>query len=141
MDILKLVNRTEMKLSFMFDSITYELEPGEEQDMAAVAAYHGNSKLIAQLDPVTNTALFLTGLKDRKGVPMTDCSAIDFRPKKNQELIDRSNIEGNFREIGKGAEPAKSAAPTRPAVSLPKPPAPPAGDFPEGEDSLEDVLS
>ena len=142
MDILKLVNRTDRPLEFMFDSITYNLDPGETQDMSEAAARHGNAKLIAMLDPVTNMALFLTGLKDRKGKPLTDCSKLEYHPKKNQELLDRSNIEGNFREIGRDAENPKAApVATRPAVSVPKPPAPPTEEFPDADAGLEEILS
>ncbi len=142
MEILKLVNRTDRKLEFMFDSISYTLEPEETQDMSEPAARHGNAKLIAMLDPVTNMALFLTGLKDRKGKPLTDCSKVDYRPKKNQELLDRSNIEGTFKEIGRDAENPKAApVVTRPAVSVPKPPAPTTEEFPDADAGLEEILS
>ncbi len=142
MEILKLVNRTDRALEFMFDSISYQLAPYEVVDMTGPAARHGNSKLIAMLDPVTNMALFLTGLRDNRGKDLTDCSKLDYKPKRNQELLDRRNIEGNFKEIGSEAENPKAAPVGRvaPAVAIPQPPAP-AGDFPEPTPGdLEEIL-
>jgi len=152
MEIVTLVNRTEEPLQFMFDSITYELGPLEEVDMSDSAAAHGNAKLIAMLDPVTNMALFLTGMKDRKGKPITDCSPLAYRKKPYEELLDRTHIEGNFKVLGeKGTTgtkaPVGTPARVAPTVSTPKPPAAPI-EFGEAEDEgeagegnkLEDLL-
>ena len=99
MDIVKLCNRIDTRQEFMFDSVTYVLEPGEEVDMQEDAAKHGYAKLVAKLDPVTNQQLYLTGLKDRKGNEITDCSPMDYNRMPHEELLDRTNMDGQFKTI------------------------------------------
>lgn len=99
MEILVLVNRTNAKQVFTFDSNHYELKPGGKLMLSRAAALHGHNKLIAKLDPITGEAIFLTGLMDQEGKELRDCSEISYEREKNEELLDRTNMEGKFKTV------------------------------------------
>ena len=99
MEVLELVNRTKAPLEFMFNSVPYVVGGGKSKTLPADAAMHGYQKAIARLDPITGEALFLFGVKDDEGNELRDCSPLDYVRGKTEELLDRSNMEGNFQEV------------------------------------------
>lgn len=99
MSVLQLVNRTQADAEFMFNSVPYVVKGGKTLMVEAPAAWHGYMKNIAKLDPITGQALFLLGVKDAEGNELRDCSPLDYVKEKNEELLDRSNMEGNFKAI------------------------------------------
>lgn len=99
MKVLQLVNRTKTKIEFMYDSVLYTV-PGAGQLLCADhVAWHGFNKNIAQLDPITGEALFLLGVRDDQGRELRNCEPLDYERKKNEELLDRSNMEGQFKTV------------------------------------------
>lgn len=99
MGVLQLVNRTTVDAEFMFNSVPYVVKAGRGLMVDADAAWHAYQKHIAKLDPITGEALFLFGVRDAEGEELRDCSPLDYVKEKNEELLDRSNMEGTFKAI------------------------------------------
>jgi hypothetical protein len=99
MKVLCLVNRTLAPVEFTFDSQQYVVKPGVPMMCAENVAWHGFNKNIARLDPVTGEALYLLGVKDSEGQEIRDCEPLDYVKAVNEELLDRSNMEGNFKTV------------------------------------------
>ena len=60
------------------------------------AGWHGYYKCIAKLDPITNMALHLLGVKNIQGQELVTCEPLDYHKAPYEELLDRSNMEGKF---------------------------------------------
>lgn len=99
MSVLQLVNRTQADAEFMFNSVPYVVKGGKTLMVEADAAWHAYQKHIAKLDPITGQALFLFGVRDAEGQELRDCTPLDYVKEKNEELLDRSNMDGNFKAI------------------------------------------
>jgi hypothetical protein len=99
MEAVQLINRTGQKIDFMFDSVPYCVLPNKPLMVDKACAWHAYYKHVAKLNPHTGEAVYLLGIKASDGTELTDCSELGYSRGQDEELIDRSDMEGNFKTI------------------------------------------
>jgi ribosomal protein S28E/S33 len=99
MEVVQLINRTGQRIDFMYDSLPYTIEPHKSVVVPAACAWHAYYKHVAKLDPNSGQAIYLLGIKASDGTELTECSQLDYARGRDEELIDRSGMEGNFKTV------------------------------------------
>jgi len=96
MEVVTVVNRTDKEIEFVFDSRPYIVPASGFLNTQDDAGWHGYYKCIAKLDPITNMALHLLGIKNIQGEELVTCSPLDYHKAPYEELLDRTNMDGKF---------------------------------------------
>ena len=96
MEVVTVVNRTDKAIEFVFDSRPFIVPANGQLNTQDDAGWHGYYQCIAKLDPITNMALHLLGIKNIAGDVLADCSPLNYHKAPYEELLDRVNMEGKF---------------------------------------------